>query len=425
MFGLKSLLFLLNLRPFQLRKPLEERFTQKNTNSNSKSMIIKTASRLGEVKEYYFSTKLREIGKMRAEGKDVLNLGIGSPDLPPSQDTIDELVLQSRENGNHAYQNYRGIPELRNAFAEWYRHWFKVKLDPEQEILPLIGSKEGIMHIAMTFLEQGDEVLVPNPGYPAYRSVSNLTGARIREYELDESAGWAPNLHKLSQTDLSKVKIMWVNYPNMPTGAKASTAFFKRLIAFAKEHQILICNDNPYAFILNDNPISILSIKGAKEVAIELNSMSKSHNMAGWRIGMMAGKAEYLNNILRFKSNMDSGMYKPAQLAAVKALQSPQQWYNSLNAVYRERRAKVWAIMDLLDCKYDKDQVGMFVWARIPEHSPNAFAMSDKVLYDAHVFVTPGSIFGSQGDRFIRISLCSNGDVLELALRRIREMKEM
>lgn len=387
-------------------------------------MIIKTASRLGEVKEYYFSTKLREIANMRAEGKDVLNLGIGSPDLPPSQETIDELVTHSREHGNHAYQNYRGIPELRRAFAGWYRHWFKVELDPEHEILPLIGSKEGIMHIAMTFLEKGDEVLIPNPGYPAYRSVSNLTGATIREYPLEASAGWAPDLDQLAATDLSRVKIMWVNYPNMPTGAKASMAFFKKLVAFAKKHQILICNDNPYAFILNKNPISILAVDGAKDVAIELNSMSKSHNMAGWRIGMMAGKAEYLDNILRFKSNMDSGMYKPAQLAAAKALQSPQSWYDDLNTVYRERRDKVWAIMDLLGCDYDKKQVGMFVWARIPDQYPDAYALSDEVLYRAHVFITPGGIFGSQGDRYIRISLCSDGDVLALALKRIRALKE-
>lgn len=419
----QTLLLLLNLLPQALKRQTEGRRFRKAAYGNTKNMIIKTASRLGEVKEYYFSTKLREIARMRAEGKAVLNLGIGSPDLPPAQETIEELVAHSRENGNHAYQNYRGINELRQAFAAWYRRWFKVSLDPEREILPLIGSKEGIMHIAMTFLEAGDEVLVPNPGYPAYRSVSNLTGATIREYALDEAAGWTPDLDQLAATDLSRVKIMWVNYPNMPTGARASKAFFEKLVAFAHEHQILICNDNPYAFILNEEPVSILSIEGARDVALELNSLSKSHNMAGWRIGMLAGKAEYIDNILRFKSNMDSGMYKPAQLAAARALQSPREWYDNLNAVYRERRAKVWAIMDMLDCQYDKDQVGMFVWACIPDHYPDAFALSDEVLYNAHVFITPGGIFGSQGDRYIRISLCSDGEALEVARRRIKELK--
>lgn len=385
-------------------------------------MLIQPASRLGEVKEYYFSIKLREIAQMRAEGKYVINLGVGSPDLPPSQEAIEELVLHSRQRGNHAYQSYKGIPELRKAFSDWYRRWFKVNLDPDHEILPLIGSKEGIMHIAMTFLEAGDEVLTPNPGYPAYRAVSNLTGASIREYLLKEKHGWIPDLDALAKTDLSRVKIMWLNYPNMPTGTRATTPFFQELVDFAREHRILICNDNPYAFILNEQPLSILAIEGAKEVAIELNSMSKSHNMAGWRIGMLAGKADYLNHILRFKSNMDSGMYKPAQLAAAKALQSPLSWYKNLNAVYRERRAKAWAIMDQLGCVYQEDQVGMFAWARIPDHYQDAYALSDEALYGAHVFITPGSIFGSQGDRYLRISLCKDGAIFEEALRRIQKM---
>ncbi len=384
-------------------------------------MFIQPANRLGEVKEYYFSVKLREIARMNAEGKEVLNLGIGSPDLPPAQEAIDELVEQAKHRTNHAYQSYKGIPELRQAFARWYREWFSVELDPEQEILPLIGSKEGIMHISMTFLQEGDEVLVPDPGYPAYRAVANLTGAGIREYRLEEKNNWRPDLEKLAQQDLSKVKIMWVNYPNMPTGAKADLPFFESLIEFAHRHQILICNDNPYAFILNDQPLSILQVDGAKEVAIELNSLSKAHNMAGWRIGMMAGQQDHLDTILRFKSNMDSGMFKPLQLAAVKALQNPPEWYYSLNSVYRERRNKVFQIMDLLQCRYDQNQVGMFVWARIPDHYTNAFELSDKVLYGAQVFITPGGIFGSAGEQYIRISLCSDGGMYEEAIRRIGE----
>lgn len=382
--------------------------------------IIKTANRLGEVKEYYFSVKLREIAEMRAQGKEVLNLGIGSPDLPPPADVIEELSTQVRQLENHSYQSYKGIPELREAFAAWYRNWFGVSLDPESEILPLIGSKEGIMHISMTYLEAGDEVLVPNPGYPAYRAVANLTGATIREYRLEPELGWYPDLNKLAQQDLSKVKIMWVNYPNMPTGTPASRAFFEELVAFGKKHEILICNDNPYAFILNDNPISLLDIPGAMEVVLELNSLSKAHNMAGWRVGMIAGHPDYLNTILRFKSNMDSGMFKPVQLAAVKALHSPPSWYKGLNAVYRERRGKVFELLDLLGCVYDPEQVGMFVWAKIPVKYVDAFALSDEVLYKAHVFMTPGGIFGSTGNGYIRISLCGDGGLFEEAIRRVK-----
>lgn len=358
---------------------------------------------------------------MQAAGKEVLNLGIGSPDLPPSQVAIDELALQSRQSNNHAYQSYIGIPELRQAFSDWYQEWFKVQLDPTGEILPLMGSKEGIMHISMTYLEPSDEVLVPNPGYPAYRSVANFTGATIREYQLSAKNNWFPDLEALAKEDLSKVKIMWVNYPNMPTGARATKAFFEKLIAFAHEHQILVVNDNPYAFILNQKPISILGVEGAKEVALELNSLSKAHNMAGWRIGMLAGKAEYLQTILRFKSNMDSGMFKPLQLAAVKALGNPPSWYEGLNAVYRERRETVFELLDLLQCNYDKDQVGMFVWAKIPTQFQDGFALSDEVLYKANVFITPGGIFGSMGKNYIRVSLCSDGVLFEEAIRRIKQ----
>lgn len=385
--------------------------------------FIATASRLGEVKEYYFSTKLKEIARMRAEGKQVLNLGIGSPDLPPADGVLEELTREARFPDNHAYQPYTGIPELRQAFAKWYADYFQVELDPAREILPLIGSKEGIMHIAMTYLEAGDEVLVPNPGYPAYRAVSNLTGATVREYQLREENDWLPDLQELARQDLSRVKIMWLNYPNMPTGAPATRAFFEELIRFAKAYRILIVNDNPYAFILNDHPLSLLSIEGARDVALELNSLSKAHNMAGWRVGVLSGKEMFIQDILRFKSNMDSGMFRPVQLAAAKALQAPPKWYRRLNGVYRSRREVVFDLLDLLGCEYDPDQVGMFVWARIPKRYRNGFELSDEVLYKAHVFITPGGIFGSQGDRYIRISLCSHGDLYRETIRRVKEMK--
>lgn len=389
----------------------------------SSDPIIQAASRMGEVKEYYFSRKLREIAQMRAEGKTILNLGIGSPDLPPSMEVIEELQAHSVMPTSHGYQGYVGIPELRTAFADWYQKWFKVSLDPNGEILPLIGSKEGIMHISMTYLEPGDEVLVPNPGYPAYRAVANLTGATIREYKLEESLGWTVDLDTLAKTDLSKVKLMWVNYPNMPTGAQGQRTYYERLVKFAKEHKLLICNDNPYGFILNDEPLSLLSVPGAKEVVLELNSLSKSHNMAGWRIGMLAGAAPYLSTILRFKSNMDSGMFRPLQLAAVKALQQDGAWYTSINSIYRERRDRVYDLLNLLGCTYDENQVGMFVWAKIPDQYESGFALSDSVLYKANVFITPGGIFGSQGENYIRVSLCSETAVFEEAIRKIENVK--
>ncbi len=381
--------------------------------------FIQPASRMGQVEEYYFSRKLREIAQMRAEGKQVLNLGIGSPDLPPHRDTVEELSRHSFDDSQHAYQSYNGIPELRRAFADWYRQWFGVQLNPDNEVLPLIGSKEGIMHISMTYLETGDEVLVPNPGYPAYRAVAHLTGATVKDYLLEEKLGWMPDLDKLENQDLSRVKLMWVNYPNMPTGARATTAFFEKLIDFAYKRRILICNDNPYAFILNDNPASLLAVDGAKEVALELNSLSKSHNMAGWRVGMLAGKADYLQAIMRFKSNMDSGMFRPVQMAAAKALQSPPEWYRDLNGIYQQRRDKVFHLLDLLQCTYDNQQAGMFAWARIPGRFRSGYELSDAVLQKAHVFITPGGIFGSQGDGYIRISLCSETAVFEEAIRRV------
>ncbi len=385
--------------------------------------MIRPAKRLGQVEEYYFSKKLKEIARMRAEGKAVLNLGIGSPDLPPAPGVVDSLNKHSLIEANHAYQSYTGLPELRAAFAKWYATYFGVSLEADSEVLPLIGSKEGIMHISMTYLEAGDEVLIPNPGYPAYRAVANLTGATVRDYKLKAENNWLPDLAALAKTDLSKVKIMWVNYPHMPTGTAVAADFFAELVAFAKAHDILLVNDNPYSFILNDDPTSLLSVPGAKDVALELNSLSKSHNMAGWRVGLLAGKADYLQDILRFKSNMDSGMFKPLQLAATRALQNPPEWYQELNKIYRQRRKKVESMMDLLECKYDTNQVGMFVWAKIPDHYTSAYELSDEVLYNAHVFITPGGIFGSEGDQYIRISLCNSIDTFEVATRRMQDVR--
>ena len=381
--------------------------------------IVHTASRLGEVKEYYFSTKLKEIAKMNEEGEPVINLGIGNPDMSPPKEVIDTLIVQSQQKDVHGYQSYVGIPALRKAFADWYKAYFDVSLQADSEILPLIGSKEGIMHISMTYLEPGDEVLIPNPGYPAYRAVANLTGASVREYALSEKNGWLPDLEALGEQDLSKVKIMWVNYPHMPTGAQATKAFFQDLVGFAKKHQILVCNDNPYSFILNDQPLSIFSAEGAMEVALELNSLSKAHNMAGWRVGMLGGSSQYIQNILRFKSNMDSGMYRPLQLAAVKALGMDASWYEGMNAFYKMRQEKVFELLDLLQCEYNANQTGMFVWAKIPDSYKDGFQLSDEILYNSRVFITPGGIFGSQGNGYIRASLCSEVDTFEAAIKRI------
>lgn len=385
------------------------------------ALAFPVATRLKGVEEYYFSQKLKQIAAMRLQGHDVLNLGIGSPDQAPSEAAIETLSKHSRMAGNHAYQSYVGLPELRRAFADWYERHFNVILNPDTEILPLMGSKEGILHIAMTYLEAGDEVLIPNPGYPAYRATALLTGASAVEYELEESSGWLPDLEALERRDLSKVKLMWLNYPQMPTGALATPAFFEALVAFAKRNHILLCHDNPYSFILNDHPLSLLSIPGAKEVAIELNSLSKSHNMAGWRVGMLAGRADCLQDVLRFKSNMDSGMFKPLQLAAVEALAADDEWYASLDAEYRRRREVVFRMLDLLKCVYARDQAGMFVWARIPDQYADGFALSDEILEKAHVFITPGGIFGSRGNGYIRVSLCSPSAVFEQAIQRIEK----
>ncbi|HWR75518.1 MAG TPA: aminotransferase class I/II-fold pyridoxal phosphate-dependent enzyme, partial [Bacteroidales bacterium] len=329
------------------------------------------------------------------------------------------LIEESTKPTSHGYQSYIGIPELRQAFAGWYKKYFGVELNPDNEIIPLMGSKEGIMHISMAFVNQGDEVLIPDPGYPTYSSVTNLVGGKIKYYELDEKTGWMPDLQALELLDLSKVKLMWLNYPHMPTGTTGSIKLFEDLVAFADAHSILICNDNPYSFILNRNYLSLLSVDGAKDVALELNSLSKSHNMAGWRVGMVAGHSEYLKSILRVKSNMDSGMFLPVQKAAAEALNNPPEWYEQVNLVYEKRRTKVEEIMDILGCRYDKNQVGLFVWGRIPESVASCEDYVEGILNEAGVFITPGFIFGSKGERYIRISLCASDDLLEEAKKRI------
>ncbi len=384
-------------------------------------MRINTAHRLEVVSEYYFSRKLKEIAALRQQGIDVINLGIGSPDMAPDEDVIETVVSESRKPENHAYQSYSGIPALREAYAGWYRKFFGVRLNADNEILPLMGSKEGIMHVSMAFLNPGDEVLVPNPGYPAYAAVARLLGAKVRYFNLSEENHWYPDLAALEKNDLSGVKIMWVNYPNMPTGARASAELFGALIGFGFKHNILIINDNPYSFILNDEQLSLLSIPGAKEIALELNSLSKSHNMAGWRLGMLAGHSEYVRAVLQVKSNMDSGMFKPLQLAAVTALQQPTSWYRWLNEVYMERRKVAFEILNVLQCTYDKNQTGMFVWAKIPKESDGSEQFSDMILEDSEVFLTPGFVFGTGGIRYVRLSLCTKRSRLQEAAERIKE----
>jgi LL-diaminopimelate aminotransferase len=378
-----------------------------------------TAKRLNSVNEYYFSQKLREIDTLNKQGKNIINLGIGSPDMPPHPEVVKTLQQESGKPNVHAYQNYKGSPVLRSAFANWYKEWYHADLDPEREILPLIGSKEGIMHICMTYLNEGDEALVPNPGYPTYRSAVQLAGGKCVDYSLNEENNFYPDFDAIEKTGLSKVKLMWVNYPQMPTGQPASKEIFEQLIAFGKKHNILICHDNPYSFILNDNPQSILSADGSKDTALELNSLSKSHNMAGWRVGVLCGAQERINEVLRFKSNMDSGMFLPVQLAAAKALSLGKNWYDEVNAVYKKRREKVYELLDTLHCIYLKDQCGMFMWAKIPVEFENAYLLSDKVLYEHNVFITPGSIFGNGGNRYLRISLCATEEKIEEAIRRV------
>jgi aspartate/methionine/tyrosine aminotransferase len=382
--------------------------------------MIATAKRLEGIGEYYFSQKLREIDELNKQGKNIINLGIGSPDLPPHPDVIKVLNEESVKPNVHAYQNYKGSPILRKAFADWYRTWYHVSLNPDTEILPLIGSKEGIMHICMTYLNEGDEVLLPNPGYPTYRSAVKLAGGVCIDYDLEEENNYFPDFAALEQKDLSKVKLMWVNYPHMPTGQLASVEMYQQLIAFAKKHDILICHDNPYSFILNESPMSLLSLEGAKDVVLELNSLSKSQNMAGWRVGVLCAAKERIDEVLRFKSNMDSGMFLPVQLAAAKALSLGKEWYDSVNKIYRERRTKVYELLDTLKCNYSKDQVGMFMWAGIPDNYKDGYALSDDILYNRNVFITPGGIFGSAGEKYIRISLCGSIEKFEEAIKRVK-----
>lgn len=384
-------------------------------------MELEVAKRLQRTEEYYFSKKLREIDEMNRNGAQVINLGIGSPDLPPHPEVIKTLQEQAALATTHGYQNYKGAPALRQAMADWYARYYRVTLNPNTEILPLIGSKEGIVHICMTYLQEGDQALIPNPGYPAYTSAVTITGATPVTYELSPENNWMPDLEELEKTDLSAVKLMWINYPHMPTGTLASPELFQKIIEFGRKHEILICHDNPYSFILNDNPQSIMEVPNAMDIAIELNSLSKSSNMAGWRIGMLIANEKRIAQIMKFKSNMDSGMFLPMQLAAAKALSLDKEWYTQLNQEYRIRRNKVFEIMDLLNCSYDINQVGLFVWAKIPSGFEDSYQLCDDVLYKAHVFITPGGIFGTAGEQFIRISLCAKVEVYELAIERIRK----
>ena len=384
---------------------------------------MKTSKRLKGIGEYYFSQKLREIEELNKAGKNIINLGIGSPDRPPHPDVIKVLQEESAKPDMHAYQSYKGSPVLRKAMSDWYKKWYHVELDPDTEILPLIGSKEGIMHICMTYLDKGDEVLVPDPGYPTYTSAVKLAGAKCVEYKLREKNNYEPDLDKLQKKKLKKVKLMFVNYPQMPTGQLPTKELFERLVAFGKKNKILIVHDNPYSFILNNEPLSLLSIYGAKDWVIELNSLSKSHNMAGWRVGMLCGAKERIEEVLRFKSNMDSGMFLPVQLAAAKALSLGKEWHEEVNKVYKARREKVFELLDLLGCTYSKEQAGLFVWARAPEIYKDGFTLSDEVLYKSNVFITPGGIFGGAGKKYVRVSLCSTEEKIQEAARRIKNVK--
>lgn len=380
---------------------------------------IRPSNRVQRVEEYYFSKKLQEIARLNAEGKDIISLGIGGPDRPPHINVINRLCEQAKRSDTHGYQSYAGLPALRDAYAEWYRKWYGVNLDSNNEVLPLIGSKEGILHITLAFVNPGDAVLVPNPGYPTYTSVSRLAEAEVLAYDLKEENGWYPDFEALERMPLERVKLMWVNYPNMPTGAPASCGLFERIVAFGKRHQIVIVNDNPYSFILNDQPTSLLSVDGAKEIAIEMNSLSKSHNMAGWRMGLLASNARFVEWILRVKSNVDSGQFRPAMEAAVCALSCDGSWYEEVNAIYASRREIAEQIMNALCCRFNPHQQGLFLWGKIPDKSESSAVFADQILRESRVFVTPGFIFGSNGERYIRISLCATEERMKEALRRI------
>lgn len=387
--------------------------------------MIKPAERLSTVNEYYFSRKGKEIAAMNAKGMDIISLAIGSPDMPPSEETVETLCREARKADAHGYQPTTGIPQLRQAMADFYRRWYGVELDPAKEIQPLIGSKEGILHVTLAFVNPGDAVLVPNPGYPTYTSLSNLLGARIVNYDLVEDNGWQPDFDQLEGMDLTGVKLMWTNYPNMPTGGRAQRETYERLVRFAREHDIIVVNDNPYSFILNEGEkLSILQIPGAKDHCIEFNSMSKSHNMPGWRVGMLATNGEFISWILKVKSNIDSGTFRALQLAAAQAYANTEQWHTEANiATYARRRAMAQEIMDTLHCSYDPNQVGMFLWGRIPDSYADVEELTERVLHEARVFITPGFIFGSNGKRFIRISLCAKDEKFREAVERIKALE--
>ena len=385
---------------------------------------IKPAERLSLVSEYYFSRKLKEVAQMNAEGKDIISLAIGSPDMPPSEKTIQTLCEVASRPDTHGYQPTMGTPELRKAMADFYKRWYGVELNPATEIQPLIGSKEGILHVTLAFVNPGEEVLVPNPGYPTYTSLSKILGAKVVNYDLMEDNGWQPDFDQLEGMDLSKVKLMWTNYPNMPTGGNARMETYERLVDFARRHNIVVVNDNPYSFILNEKPMSLLQVEGAKDCCIEFNSMSKSHNMPGWRVGMCATNPTFISWILKIKSNIDSGTFRGIQLAAAAALSNEAEWHREANIeTYARRRKYAERIMDVLGCKYDSNQVGMFLWGRIPDIYSNCEELTERVLHEARVFITPGFIFGSKGERYIRISLCAKEEKIQNALERIERLK--
>lgn len=384
---------------------------------------IKPADRLSVVAEYYFSRKLKEVAKLNAEGKDIISLAIGSPDMPPSKGTIDKLCETARQDDAHGYQPTMGTPELRQAMSDFYKRWYGVCLDPQTEIQPLIGSKEGILHVTLAFVNPGDKVLVPNPGYPTYTSLSKILGAEVVNYNLREGNGWQPDFNELESMDLTGVRLMWTNYPNMPTGAPAQMEIYRKLVSFARRHSIVVVNDNPYSFILNENPVSLLQVKGAKDCCIEFNSMSKSHNMPGWRVGMCATNPTFIQWILKIKSNIDSGTFRGIQLAAAEAYNNSDEWHRQANInTYRQRRKLAEQIMQQLGCTFDENQVGMFLWGRIPDKYANAEELTEKVLHEARVFITPGFIFGSNGERYIRISLCAKDMKIKEALERIKNI---
>lgn len=379
---------------------------------------MKAAERLIHIKEYYFSKKLREVAGLQAQGRPIINMGIGSPDLQPPKEVIEAIQQSVVDSNAHKYQSYQGLQELREAILNFYQKQFQVSLDANSEVLPLMGSKEGILHISLAFLNPGDEVLIPNPGYPTYTSVTNLVGAEPRYYNLSEENNWLPDLKELAKTDVSKVKIMWINYPHMPTGQNATDEFYTELIQFATEHSILLVNDNPYSFVLNKNPKSLLAFEGAKDVTLELNSLSKTFNMAGWRVGMLLGSQKFLKEVLKVKTQQDSGMFYGIQKGAIKALEMSQDWFDQMNSVYESRRKYIWQIADKLNCAYDKSAVGMFVWARLPEgKSPESVV--DELLYNKDIFIAPGTIFGSQGEGYIRFSLCVPEEKIKEALNRL------